>query len=110
MATYTLKWRTAYAANGENVLKLMGTIKKTYTSLDKARAYAYAHVKFGGGFYSIGICKDGIFIGEVVFDSQYAWGGDTGIMWVARGKGYESSRVPGLTSKGTLSRTIYRLT
>lgn len=109
MTTYTLKWRSAYAGDGSNAMRYMHKLNNTYTTLDKARAAAYRQVH-AIGFYSIGVYKDGSFIGEVVSDPNYAWGGDTGIMWVARGKGYESSRVPGLTSKGTLSRTIYRLT
>ena len=108
--TYTLKWRTAYAANGQDMIKHMGRISRTYTSLEKARAAAHRQVRFGGGFYAVGIYKDGVFIGEVVFDSQYAYGGDSGIMWVARGKGHESSYVPGVSSTGKLNKTIYRLT
>lgn len=111
---YVLKWKVAKAGDGSNVLRLLGDIKQEYNSLEKARAGASRRVRFAVGYYSIGIYErtesGRKYIGKVVFDSNYAWGGDSGVMWIPKGKAYESYRASGVSTSGKLMKVKYRLT
>ena len=106
MPKYKLKWTWRDYGKYEK-------IPTEYDSLDKARASARRRVNYASGQYAIGIIeiKDGKqkFLGEVMFDWNYNYGGASGIFWIPKGKG-EGYIASGVSANGKLNSQKYRLT
>lgn len=110
---YKIRMTEARAGNGTDMLYYFKddvSNKKTYPTLDKARSSARRKVNIASGFYMCGVYNDSNLVGYVVCDSDYRYGGYSGIFWVPKGKNHEGYIAQGVNVDGSLNTKAYRLT
>ena len=120
MTEYQLRWNdiSSWPENSPKPKKGALVTNKTYPNLDKARKAAWNEiikVVRNNGSAVIKVYdvsgQEPKYVGDVYGDANYAWDIYGGVMWVAKGEGYESNLVPRISpTTGKTTRDLYRLT